>query len=919
MGLLLAGIGALLGFAFASTSSGFFGAVFGAAAGFTIAEVLAARRRITDLEFRLERLWRTLEERTRTAKPAEQEIPREQARGADDVIVRPPPRQPEAAPAPSTARPAEPPAREFEPVRPSAPSTADAERPAAADGVGSGGYGEPAVIRLIREYFTGGNTLVRVGVVILFIGMAFLLRYVTERTRVPIEFRLAGVALVGVVLLVLGWRLRVKRLGYALALQGGGIGILYLTVFTSLRLFHVMPPGPAFALLIVISALSAALAVLQNSMAFALLGIGCGFLAPILASTGQGDHVLLFSYYLVLNLGILAIAWFKAWKLLNTVGFLFTFVIGTAWGVLRYRSGLFATTEPFLIAFFLLYLAIAVLFSLRQQPSLRGYVDGTLVFGVPIVAFSLQSAMVHDRPFAMAYSAATVSAIYLVLAWLLHRGQRETQRLLVEAFLALGIAFATLAVPLALDGRWSAATWALEGAALIWVGCRQSRLLARASGALLLIGSGLLFLFDSEPYGGIPILNSGYLGGLMIALASVYASHVLRKNHEFLRDHERFFSPVLFFWGLLWWLASGAVEIVRHVPDRYIAAGILAFITVSALLSSQVDRRLAVIGARVLPLALLPVMVLFAFVALVDTDHPFDDARWAAWAIAFAGFCFLRRRDEERGVESFAALLHTGAALLLVALLTWELAWQIDRAVQGGGSWPAIAWSIVPALALLSLPKLAGRFSWPCGAHEQTYVVIAGGVIAIYLALWSLVTNVTMAGDPYPLPYVPLLNPLDVAQAFVLIVIGRYTLHLHRAEYPLLSELKPAPVMWSMAGILFIWLNAILLRTLHHWSGVPYEPDDLFASTLVQTSLTIFWTVIALVTMLIATRKSVRVVWIVGACLMAVVIAKLFLIDLSRIGTIERIVSFVGVGVLMLVVGYLSPLPPARKEASEVS
>ena len=63
--------------------------------------------------------------------------------------------------------------------------------------------------------------------------------------------------------------------------------------------------------------------------------------------------------------------------------------------------------------------------------------------------------------------------------------------------------------------------------------------------------------------------------------------------------------------------------------------------------------------------------------------------------------------------------------------------------------------------------------------------------------------------------------------------------------------------------------------------------------------------------MLAATRTRVRSVWLAGAGLLAVVIAKLFLIDLSHIGTIERIVSFVGVGLLMLVIGYFSPLPPA--------
>jgi uncharacterized membrane protein len=92
------------------------------------------------------------------------------------------------------------------------------------------------------------------------------------------------------------------------------------------------------------------------------------------------------------------------------------------------------------------------------------------------------------------------------------------------------------------------------------------------------------------------------------------------------------------------------------------------------------------------------------------------------------------------------------------------------------------------------------------------------------------------------------------------------------------------------------------------------EFDALMQSTLVQTALSIFWTVLALATMLFATRRASRSVWLTGATLLAVTIVKLFVVDLSRVGTVERIVSFVGVGVLTLVIGYFSPLPPAARE-----
>jgi uncharacterized membrane protein len=895
-------LGALLGAALASSSVGLYGAVIGAFVGYAVAEFAAIRRRADELEREIAALRK-----------------RGTQQSAEQVRQRAPEVTPESAGAAagaSAARSASAAAGAGATTSRVVPPPPDANRPRIVLPP------ENPVFVAIRDYFTGGNTLVRVGVVILFIGVAFLLRYVAEHTHVPIQLRLSGVAVGGVVLLALGWRLRKKRPGYALALQGGAIGILYLTVFASLRLFSIMSPGPAFALLVLLAAFCAALAVMQNSLAFSLLAVGCGFLAPVLASSGQGDHVVLFSYYGVLNLAIVAIAWFKAWRPLNVAGFLFTFVIGTAWGVLKYKPEFFSSTEPFLVAFFLLYVAIAVLFSLRQQPVLRGYVDATIVFGVPAVAFGLQSVLVRDMPFALAYSAGAVSAMYLSLAWLLHKGKRDTQRLLIEAFMALGVVFLTLTVPLALDGRWSAATWALEGAGLIWIGCRQNRRLPRAFGALLQIASGIIFLFDVEsPYGAVPLLNSAYLGGVMIAFGSVFAARALRRIHEDLFDEERFFAPVLFIWGVVWWLISGIAEIDRHVPGEYEAACILVLLAITSILCSELKRRFDLQGARVSALLLLPAMVLFlAFAGVLalsgpfgpGPDHPFGDGGWVAWPVAFAAFYLVCRRHEETG--ALANALHVTSAWLLVVLLTWEFAWLVDQAVAGSGSWPAIAWAIVPGAALFMLPKLRARLRWPVGAHEEAYVAVAGSGIAVCLIVWSLVANFTMRGDPYPLPYVPLLNPLDLAQAFVLLVLVRYWLHVRKEEYAVLRTLTLRGAGGTLALLTFIWLNAVLLRTLHQWAGVPFELDGMMRSTLVQTSLSIFWTVLALATMLVATRRLSRFVWLTGAVLLGVVVAKLFLVDLSRVGTVERIVSFVVVGLLMLVVGYFSPLPPAREE-----
>ncbi|EPM84904.1 membrane protein, partial [Pseudomonas syringae pv. actinidiae ICMP 18886] len=103
-----------------------------------------------------------------------------------------------------------------------------------------------STIERAKNWLLGGNTVLRVGVVVLFLGLAFLLRYATEGVVVPIEARYAGVAASALALLALGWWLRLRNGPYALMLQGAGVGVLYLTVFAAMKLHALLGPtlGP---------------------------------------------------------------------------------------------------------------------------------------------------------------------------------------------------------------------------------------------------------------------------------------------------------------------------------------------------------------------------------------------------------------------------------------------------------------------------------------------------------------------------------------------------------------------------------------------------------------------------------------------------------------------------------------------------
>jgi uncharacterized membrane protein len=769
----------------------------------------------------------------------------------------------------------------------------------------------------IRDWLLRGNLMARAGVVILFFGVAFLLKYTYQHVHVPIELRLAGVALAAVALLLIGWRLRRSREGYALALQGGGVGLLYLTIFGALRLFGVLPAGPAFALLLAVAALSAMLAVLQNSLALAVLGASGGFLAPILASTGEGSHVALFGYYAVLNAGILAIAWFRAWRLLNLVGFAFTFGIATLWGVLSYRPDLYASTEPFLVLFFLMYVAIPVLFSRPEEGSVERHLDTTLIFGVPLIGFGLQVALVREFAYGSAWSALALGTFYLLLARTLWSRRGEGQRLLVEAFLALGVVFTTLAIPLAFDGRWTSAAWAIEGAAMLWVGVRQQRLPPRLFGILLQFLAGAFYLHDLQTASGDwPLLNSAFLGALLLALAGLFCAWLLQRQRQELHPAERWLGQLLFAWGVAWWAAGGLREIDRHVRHVLQGNAALVFVTASSLAFSALERRLHWPQARYPALALLPLMILLALASSLRDAHPFAHLGYLAWPLAFAAHFFLLYRHEAVG-KRHLAWLHAAGLWLLAALGAWQVAWAIDHWVAGRAAWPLIAWALVPGTLLALLALRGDRIRWPVAAHLATYLVPGAAPLAAFLATWFVVGNIVSDGDPWPLPYLPVLNPLDLAQAGALLAVGTWFVEVRRRRLPPLAA-APLTVAWSLAGAAtFLWANAVLLRTLHHWAGVPLDPGPMLRSDLVQASLSLFWTLMALAAMVVATRRAWRPLWLTGAGLMAVVVGKLLLVDLSNAGTIERIVSFLGVGVLMLVIGYLAPVPPVREGRAE--
>jgi uncharacterized membrane protein len=1031
---------------------------------------------------------------------------------------------------------------------------------------------EPSILErgwaAARNWLFGGNTVLRIGVVLLFLGLAFLLRYATEGMVVPVELRYAGVALAAIALLGLGWWLRRRNPGYGLMLQGAGIAVLYLTVFAAMRLHPLLEPEMAFGLLLAVTLFSAILAVTQDALGLAAAAALGGFAAPILTSSGSGNHVALFSYFALLNAGIFAIAWFKAWRLLNLIGFVGTFGIGFAWGLRSYRPELFASTEPFLVLFFLMYVGIGLLFARRKlseageapvgrEELLRwsarhaDMVDGTVLFGPPIIGFGLQVALIRHLEFGVAFSALALGLFYLLLARTLAGRTAGRALLLVETCLALGVVFGSLAIPLGLDARWTSAAWAVEGAGIYWLGLRQGRPLARAFALLLQFGAALAFLggldagaetlLDGSPLGalmlgaallfsywqlrlapleaatdlerrGLPVLACAGLAFLYLmaplafaaegtaiawALAglatlfaglrlqsraflfSAFAVQLLggavflldldgsglgsggvpgwrgllvasliglaliagmllaardpqvRSNARLLRGlslvllaglafvnlavlfvlpwrtasavwggsgllilwlslqlqqragfyfglflqllagfsflavsplllgelsgeglrplaHAGFWTPavlalaafvgawrlqrvgqsetamgglslghlaqLLLAWSAGWWALTWLTELGRFATPELQVPLALLLAAASVAFATWLAQREQWRALALLCLLLAPAGVLALAQAWQPQYHPAADFGWAGWGALFAVHLLALRRLDGLLPAGARSAAHVLGCWLLLGVLALELRYLLMLLSEQYNAWRWLGWALLPSAWLL-LVALRPQLPWPVAAYPREYRLWASLPLAVLMLAWFWIANAWSDGAAEPLPYLPLLNPLELGLLFALLGVCLWL----RDCLPQVGPVAlPHWLPQGVAGVsLFALATATVFRSAHHWGGVPYQLEAQLDSMLVQAGLSIVWTSIALGLMVGGHLRARREFWLVGAVLIALVVAKLFFVELGNRGGLERIVSFIGVGVLLLVVGYFAPLPPRRAEPEE--
>ena len=381
------------------------------------------------------------------------------------------------------------------------------------------------------------------------------------------------------------------------------------------------------------------------------------------------------------------------------------------------------------------------------------------------------------------------------------------------------------------------------------------------------------------------------------------------------RPGERVLSGLALAWGLAWWIGAGLFEIERFGSSEHAVALAVGWLALTTVLLLVIARALPFTMAARPAVGLVPALLLVALfdaaVMAARGGHLLAGLDALGWLAAVAAGVAALKVLERDDVMPRALLAAAHAALLWLALVlaAEESAWLV-RAASTRESWRLASWLLVPSILTIALCRWRAPATWPFDRWRAVHVGVGAGVVVLVLVATALFANVVSDGDPAPLPYVPLLNPLDLTFAAIALAAVLWWREAGAAASTRLPETRVLAAAGAVAGV--FWLTMSTVRTVHHFADVPFRADAIWQSGVVQAALAIVWTMTALAAMVLANRRDSRGAWIGGAVLLGAVVVKLFLVDLAQAGGVARIVSFIGVGLLLLVIGYLAPVPARR-------
>lgn len=549
------------------------------------------------------------------------------------------------------------------------------------------------------EDFIGGNLLNKIGIGILIIGIGIFVKYAIDKDWIGAVGRvMVGLISGGILLGVAHW-LRKAYKAFSSVLLGGGIAVLYFSVAIAFHQYALLSQTAAFVLMCGITATAVFFSIAYNRQEIAILALLGSFATPFMVAKGDGNWVALFTYILIVNAGMLVLAWFREWKLVRILGYALALLLFGGWLLREYalKDGqLPAGALVFGTLFFLTFFMTSLAYRIRKQQVADTFTYISLIsnsvfyYGSSMLIIQQLAGGIYMGIFTAGMAVFHFSFI-LPLRKLL-KVNDHVQTMLV----GLVLSFVTLAIPIQLEGNYITLFWAVEAVLLLYM-AQRTRISLLLWGSMLVSGLTVIVLgyHWADHYGqysggtSLFLLNGAYLTSFLTAAAMV-ALHFMHRRAPGMNGHSRnlsrvyqFLSLPLFYFGFLFelirWLktSGGSMAIGVSAFTAWYLAGMLVW----ALKSRQV-----VFGNVVAALGLVT-LVTWSWVQAstlngMRADFLLDLPYSAAFPwhfLAFAGmlallgvgFAVLQRQTSLQG--DMGKVLIWVTALLTLVVLSMEL------------------------------------------------------------------------------------------------------------------------------------------------------------------------------------------------------------------------------------------------------
>ncbi len=592
------------------------------------------------------------------------------------------------------------------------------------------------------EFAVASTWLLRLGVVILVMGIGFFLKYSIDQDWIKPTGRVALAILVGVGLLVGGIRL-LGTLYHLLGqgLIGGGIATLYFSIFAAVSFYNLIHPYTAFALMGLITVAAGVMAVRFDSLLISVLGIIGGYGTPVMLSTGAVNFVGLFTYVLLLGCGILGISLKKNWHLLNYLGLICTYGL-FATSMKDYQRSEFWNVMPFLVGFFVLYSTSLFLFNIIQRTKstlleLIGLLlNAGIFFGAGYVLVNEAYGQRAVAVVTLGLTAFYAAHVYYFLV------RRIADRELMLSFMGLAVFFLAVTIPLVLSREWITVSWAIQALVMLWLADKlKSEFLRQV--AFLLYGIVLLRFGFMD----LPAQYSRALPAANVALGD-YLAHLTERM------------------------------IVFGVPIGSMAGAYFLLRAPRASARLVVDQANDVVQWVRTQWAVQCSVILVAGMAFVylhlelnrTMGYLFAPCRLSVLTLLWVGMCLLLLREYLASPsQPVLAALALFAAGMLVKLVLFDLPfWELNDAMVYRGTYSFTA----SLMRLLDFGAIAAffflAFTWLGGTPGLPHADKLAGWLALGLAFvfLSLELNTFLA------QFVPALRPGGISILWSLFALG---------------------------------------------------------------------------------------------------------------------------------------------------